>query len=101
MVGRQSCKQALPRVKLMLPDLQRLAAGIVDEVANAGRCDVVELAGRMAGYTAAALLGIPREHGHRLLFMITHSSPDMVGEEAFHSAFAEMAAMGFEALAAK
>ncbi|MGE2692820.1 cytochrome P450 [Mycolicibacterium pulveris] len=92
-----------PRVKHMLPNLQRLASGIVDEVAGDGQCDVVELAGRMAGYTAAALLGIPREHGHRLheLFMITHSSPDVVGEEAFHSAFAEMAAMGFEALTAK
>lgn len=91
------------RVKHMLPDLQRLASGIVDEVAGRGECDVVELAGQMAGYTAAALLGIPREHGHRLheLFMITHSSPDILGEEAFHAAFIEMAGMGFEAFAAK
>ncbi|OBF11303.1 cytochrome P450 [Mycobacterium sp. ACS4331] len=92
-----------PRVKHMVPDLQRLAAGIVDEVAGDGECDLVDIAGRMAGYTAAALLGIPREHGHRLheLFMITHSSPDVVGEAAFQSSFVEMASMGLEALAAK
>ncbi len=92
-----------PRVKHMVPDLQRLAAGIVDEVAGDGECDLVDLAGRMAGYTAAALLGIPREHGHRLheLFMITHSSPDVVGEDAFQSSFVEMASMGLEALATK
>lgn len=92
-----------PRVKHMMPDLHALAAGIVDEVAGVGECDVVDVAGRMAGYTAAALLGIPREHGHRLheLFMITHSSPDVVGQEAFYSAFMEMAAMGAEAFAAK
>lgn len=101
---RQIAPRLIPaRVKHMLPDLQALAAGIVDEVAGVGECDVVDIAGRMAGYTAAALLGIPREHGHRLheLFMITHSSPDVVGQEAFYSAFMEMAAMGAEAFVAK
>ena len=93
-----------PKVKLMLPNLQQIAASIVDEIAALGECDLVDaVAGRMAGFTAAAFLGIPRSSGQRLheLFMISHSSPDVVGEEAMNAATMEIVAMGFETFAEK
>jgi cytochrome P450 len=93
-----------PRVKMMLPNLQRIASEILDEVAPRGECDLVnDVAGPMAGYTAADLLGIPRAAGKRLheLFMIVHSSPDVVGEEAMTSAQLEIASMGIETFAEK
>jgi cytochrome P450 len=84
--------------------LQQIAASIVDEIAPLGECDLVDaVAGRMAGFTAAAFLGIPRSSGQRLheLFMISHSSPDVVGEEAMNAATIEIVAMGFETFADK
>ena len=92
-----------PKVKLMLPDLQQIAASIVDEIAPLGECDLVDaVAGRMAGFTAAAFLGIPRSSGQRLheLFMLSHSSPDVVGEEAMNAATMEIV-VGFETFAEK
>jgi cytochrome P450 len=44
------------------PRLERVASDIVDEMFDLGRCDLVaDVAGKMASYVGAELLGIPRE----------------------------------------
>jgi len=49
-------------VRELVPRLERVAEDIIDEVCEAGACDLVaDVAGRMASYVGAELLGIPRE----------------------------------------
>jgi cytochrome P450 len=88
----------LPKaVKIRMPQLEALATEVVNQVVEAEECDVVEdIAALMAAYTAADLLGMPREDGRRLheLLMVMHSSVDVVGEEAMGNAMMELVAMG-------
>jgi cytochrome P450 len=91
-------------VKDRLPSLERIAREIVDDIQEKGKCDLVEdVAGRMAGYTAADFLGMPRADGRRLhdLYMILHSSPDVQGEQAMVSAIGELLEMGRAVFAEK
>jgi cytochrome P450 len=93
-----------PRVKEMVPNLQQLAAEILDEVAPLGECDLVDaIAGRMAAYTASDFLGMSRTDGKRLheLYMLLHSSPDVVGQDAMDAAAMEVAGMGSRTFAEK
>jgi cytochrome P450 len=93
-----------PRVKGMLPNLEELATTIIDEIAPLGECDLVDaVAGRMAAYTAADFLGITRADGKRLheLYMILHSSPDVVGQDAMPTASMEIATMALKTFAEK
>lgn len=95
----------LPRkVHTRVPALQQIASELVDGVAPRGQCDLVDdLAGPMAAYTAADLLGIPRSEGSRLheLIMKVHSSPDVVGQEAMDAASFEIAALAMETFTRK
>jgi cytochrome P450 len=87
-----------------MPALEEIARSVVDEICERGECDLVEdVAGLMAGYTAADLLGIPRAAGRRLhdLFMILHSSVELQGEEKMIGAMSEMVAMAQETFADK
>jgi cytochrome P450 len=90
----------LPRaVRERMPSLEAIARDVVDEICEKGECDLVDdVAGPMAGYTAADLLGISRAQGRRLhdLFMVLHSSPDIQGREKMMAAFLEAYEMGKE-----
>jgi cytochrome P450 len=55
------------KVKQHVERFQQVAADIVDEIAGADRCELVQdVAGRMASYIGAELLGIPREDSVKL-----------------------------------
>ena len=91
-------------VEWRIPALEEIARGVVDDVCERGECDLVEdVAGLMAGYTAADLLGIPRPMGRRLheLFMILHSSLEVQGPEAMIGALTEMLGLAQETWADK
>jgi cytochrome P450 len=92
------------RVHARVPALEQIASNLVDRVAPRGQCDLVDdLAGPMAAYTAADLLGIPPSEGSRLheLIMRLHSSPDVVGREAMTAASSEMTALAKETFTRK
>jgi cytochrome P450 len=56
----------MPRAaRAMGPNIRALAKRIVDRVAEAGECDLVEdMAGLMPSYVIAEILGIPPDRGH-------------------------------------
>jgi cytochrome P450 len=102
---RMVAPRLLPRaVRDRMPSLEAIASAVVDEICEKGECDLVDdVAGPMAGYTAADLLGISRAQGRRLhdLFMVLHSSPDVQGREKMMAAFGEAWVMGQEVFRAK
>jgi cytochrome P450 len=94
----------LRAVEWRMPALEEIAGVVLDDVCERGECDLVEdVAGLMAGYTAADLLGIPRPMGRRLheLFMILHSSLEVQGVEAMIGALTEMFGLAQETWADK
>jgi cytochrome P450 len=94
----------LRAVELRMPALEEIARDVLDEVCERGECDLVEdVAGPMAGYTAADLLGISRSMGRRLheLFMVLHSSIEVQGVEAMIGALTEMLGLAQETWAEK
>lgn len=94
----------LRAVEWRMPALEDIARVVVDDICERGECDIVEdVAGLMAGYTAADLLGIPRPMGRRLheLFMILHSSLEVQGPEAMIGALTEMVGLATETWADK
>jgi cytochrome P450 len=90
----------LPRaVRDRMPSLEAISSDVVDQICGKGECDLVDdVAGPMAGYVAADLLGISRAQGRRLhdLFMVLHSSPDIQGLERMKAAVGEALSMGQE-----
>ncbi|WP_134324477.1 cytochrome P450 [Cumulibacter soli] len=65
-------------------DIDELASQIIDEVCEAGECDLVaDIAGKLPSYVVARLLGIPPEVGVRLydLTEIMHTALDSVTPE--------------------
>ena len=87
-------REFTPRAaQLLAPRVAELATGIVDEVVEAGECDLVtDLAGEMPSFVIADVLGIPHADG-RDLYNLTealHSSREAVGIEAQQAAFGEM-----------
>ncbi len=83
-----------PRAADRLRDrIGELATRIVDEVIEAGRCDLVtDLAGEMPSFVIADLLGLPLTDGRALYHHteVIHSSPEVVGDEARRAATGEM-----------
>jgi cytochrome P450 len=77
----------------MRPEIERLAAEIVDDVADRGEFDLVEdVAGLLASYVIAEMLGIPRQDGvglYRLTETI-HADPASQPEGAAQAAVFEM-----------
>ncbi|MEM9615678.1 MAG: cytochrome P450 [Actinomycetota bacterium] len=73
--------------------IDHLAAQVVDEVIEAGTCDLVpDLAGEMPSYLIADLLGIPLDDG-RELYQLTetlHSSSPSIDQAAKRAALGEM-----------
>ena len=61
----------LPKAaKALEPRIERIASDLLDEVEARGSCDLVEdLAGVLASYVIAELLGIPHEDGKRLYYL--------------------------------
>jgi len=90
--------------RALRPRIAELATRIVDEVAEAGRCDLVaDLAGEMPSFVIAEVLGIPLEDG-RALYHHTealHATVEAVGVEAKQRAFGEMMAYAGRTYAAK
>jgi cytochrome P450 len=81
-----------------------LATRIVDEVIEAGECDLVtDLAGVMPSYVIADVLGIPVEDGLALYHHTEalHSSEEVVSPEHRRAAFGEMFAYAQQVYAAK
>lgn len=73
--------------------VQGLARQIVDEVVEAGECDLVtDLAGEMPSYVIADLLGLPLDDGRELykLTEILHMAPDAIGADERTRAQTEM-----------
>ncbi len=90
--------------RALRPRIAELATRIVDEVVEAGRCDLVaDLAGEMPSFVIADVLGIPLEDG-RALYHHTealHAAVEAVGVEAKQAAFREMMAYAGRTFAAK
>lgn len=90
--------------RALRPRIEELARGIVDEVVERGRCDLVaDLAGEMPSFVIADVLGIPLEDG-RALYHHTealHASLEAVGEQAKRAAMAEMMTYSARTFAAK
>lgn len=90
--------------RALRPRIAELATRIVDEVIEAGRCDLVtDLAGEMPSFVIADVLGIPLEDG-RALYHHTealHAAVEAVGVEAKQRAFGEMMAYAGRTYAAK
>jgi cytochrome P450 len=75
------------------PFIDALAEDIIDEVSEAGECDLVtQVAGLLPSYVVAELLGVPRADGVHLyeLTEIMHSALDAVTGEQREAAQAEM-----------
>jgi cytochrome P450 len=84
-------------IRHRMPALEEIARSVIDEVCETGECDLVEdVAGLMAGYTAADFLGISRSDGRLLhdLIMVIHSSPDVQGADRMIGAVVELMEMG-------
>ena len=83
-----------PRSSRELQDrVNGLAVQIVDEVIEAGECDLVsDLAGEMPSYVIADLMGLPLDDGRELykLTEILHSADDAVTGEQRNAAQTEM-----------
>lgn len=83
--------------------IERLADEIIDQVCEAGRCELMtEVAGRLPSYVVAELLGIPRHDAVRLyeLTEIMHSVQDPESEHLV-AAREEMLQFGADLRAAK
>jgi cytochrome P450 len=79
--------------KTLAPRIRLLARGIIDEVIEAGECDLVaDVAGELPSYVIAELLGIPLDDGRKLyqLTEILHSAPESLPDGAQAAAGAEM-----------
>ncbi|MBO0730469.1 MAG: cytochrome P450 [Acidimicrobiaceae bacterium] len=73
--------------------IDALAARLVDRVAPAGHCDLVEdLAGQMPSVVIAELMGVPGDDGRRLYHLteIMHSADPVLTDEERMSAVVEM-----------
>lgn len=80
-------------VRQLTERIESLAVAIVDEVIEAGECDLVsDLAGEMPSYLIADLMGLPLEDGRELykLTEILHSSGEAVTTEQRRQAQTDM-----------
>lgn len=51
----------------MTPHVERVVDGILDEVCEAGECDlVIDIAGKLAAYVSADLMGLPAGTGRHV-----------------------------------
>ena len=86
--------QFIPRVaKSMRPRIERLASSIIDNVVDAGACDLVtDVAGLMPSYVIAEMFGIPHEDGVTLyaLTEAIHAAPESQTAGAGMAAVLEM-----------
>jgi cytochrome P450 len=86
--------QFIPRVaKSMRPRIERLASSIIDNVVDAGACDLVtDVAGLMPSYVIAEMFGIPHEDGVTLyaLTEAIHAAPESQAAGAGMAAVLEM-----------
>jgi cytochrome P450 len=98
LIRKAALKEFLPRaVRERLPALQDIAAVLVDEVIEAGSCDlVVDLAGKMASDVTANLLEIPREDAMALYhdIEITLAGLDVHGMDELVAAVGRLDAYG-------
>jgi cytochrome P450 len=87
-------REFIPRVaQAMRPRIETLATRIVDQVADAGSCDLVtDVAGLMPSYVIADMLGIPHEDGVALyeLTEAIHAAPESQAPGAAMMAVLEM-----------
>jgi len=84
--------------------IDALAVRLVDRVAPAGHCDLVEdLAGEMPSVVIAELMGVPGDDGRRLYHLteIMHSADPALTEEERMSAVVEMHTYASSVAAAK
>lgn len=91
-------------VRALGPRVAALAADIVDEVCEAGECDLVaDLAGEMPSAMIAELMGIPRDDGRRLYELTErmHAAPGVVDEGARARAAADLLGYAHEVAARK
>ena len=87
-------KEFIPKVaQAMRPRIEMLAARIIDQVVDAGACDLVpDVAGLMPSYVIADMLGIPHEDGVALysLTEAIHAAPESQAAGAGMHAVIEM-----------
>ncbi len=84
--------------------VEELAEQIVDQVVEAGSCDLVtDLAGEMPSFVIADVLGIPLDDGRRLYHHteMLHASPDAVTSAERQAALGEMFAYSQQVYADK
>jgi cytochrome P450 len=101
LVSREFTPRAAAALRLRIGEL---ATRIVDEVIEAGECDLVtDLAGVMPSYVIADVLGIPVADGLALYrhTEALHSSEEVVSREHRLAAFGEMFAYAQQVYAAK
>src|SRR5690349_6874985 len=90
LVAPRFLRRAVARLR---PEIERLAAGIVDDVADRDEFDLVEdVAGLLPSYVIAEMLGIPRQDGVELyrLTEAIHADPASQPEGAGVAAVFEM-----------
>jgi len=90
LVAPRFLRRAVARLR---PEIERLAAGIVDDVADRDEFDLVEdVAGLLPSYVIAEMLGIPRQDGVELyrLTETIHADPASQPEGAGVAAVFEM-----------
>ena len=87
-------REFIPKVaQAMRPRIEMLATRIIDQVADAGACDLVtDVAGLMPSYVIADMLGIPHEDGVALyaLTEAIHAAPESQAPGAGMTAVIEM-----------
>jgi cytochrome P450 len=87
-------REFIPRVaQAMRPRIEVLATRIIDQVADAGACDLVpDVAGLMPSYVIADMLGIPHDDGVALyaLTEAIHAAPESQAVGAAMQAVIEM-----------
>ena len=87
-------REFIPKVaQAMRPRIEVLATRIIDQVADAGTCDLVpDVAGLMPSYVIADMLGIPHEDGVALyaLTEAIHAAPESQAAGAGMHAVIEM-----------
>ena len=87
-------REFIPKVAQgMRPRIETLATRIIDQVADAGRCDLVtDVAGLMPSYVIADMFGIPHEDGVALysLTEAIHAAPESQAPGAAMHAIIEM-----------
>ena len=87
-------RQFTPRAaEALRPRVAELATRIVDQVVEAGSCDLVtDLAGEMPSFVIAEILGIPLEDGRELYHHTEaiHSSEEVVSQEDRRAAVGHM-----------